>query len=439
MALNYSSVDAYLNWLRIFGESNDEFKITKLNEDIQNITAPTQKRFYLKKLSQIKGEPTISSAELSSEYDKTMHFINRLNAFRQKNTSLLNFLLQLYLVASVVENHDVEDIFQKIVFKHMVVFNIFAAALCYARLLTTFLELYHAEDAEERKFILQQRQFNLMTDALAATIHALRIAYMVIKDYQMLPILGVVIFAIDAFVALYELYHTIVKYRQSVSDIAPSLTKFDLSDYHHMSYKTRMDYIKLQFEGCENNQEKMQWLNLLILEQKFQLDFWKKTSNLILCASILVAFIILQQYLVLSIPGVIVSQEFLQCINAFIIYFCYFIRDLWLDHGLPNVLATDTVELEHEGKKLTFKHGKVLQNHAEQSKLEILQSFLTSELFLNMAIISLGIGLFALKLDLLVIFIMLPVIILIKEMLKPQVEEREFDVTDVEFHRHPNG
>ncbi|HBB53108.1 MAG TPA: hypothetical protein DCZ80_04335, partial [Legionellales bacterium] len=200
MTLNYSSVDAHLNWLRTFGEST-EFTITKLNENIQKITSPSQKRFYLKKLSRIKGAHNISSEELSSEYDKAMHFINTLNAFRQKNTSLLNFLLQLYLVVSVAQNHDVENIFKQIGFRHMVAFNIFAAAVCYIRLLTVSLELYHAANEEERKFILQQRQFNLITDALAATIHALRLAYMVMKDYQMLPILGVVIFAIDAFVA----------------------------------------------------------------------------------------------------------------------------------------------------------------------------------------------------------------------------------------------
>ncbi len=432
MTLNYSSVDAHLNWLRTFGEPNDEFKITKLNDNIQKIISPSQKRFYLKKLSRIKGEPNISSEELSSEYDKAMHFINTLNAFRQKNTSLLNFLLQLYLVVSVAQNHDVENIFKQIGFRHMVAFNIFAAAVCYIRLLTVFLELYHAANEEERKFILQQRQFNLITDALAATIHALRLAYMVMKDYQMLPILGVVIFAIDAFVALYELYHTLAQYRQSVRDIGEILTEINIDSYLMMSFKDRMDYILSEFKKCTNNQKKIQWLNLLILEQKVHLDFWKKASNLVFCVLILIAFIILQQYLVLSIPGVIVSQEFMQCIDAFIIYFCYFIRDLWLDHGLPNVLATNTVKLTHDSVTLTFKHGRVLGNHLEQSKLEILQSFLTSEMFLNMAIIGLGMGLFALKVNWMVIFILLPVIILIKEMLKPKPEERECDVTDLE-------
>jgi len=432
MTVNYSSVDAYLNWLRTFGESKDNITITKLNEEIRKISSLSHRRFYLKKLSQIKGGDTVvGTQEFADDIELVLKSINHLNAFRQKNTSLLNFILQLYLVVSATENHDVDHIFDQINFRYMVVFNIFAAVICYMRLLTVLLELYHAEDAEERKFIFQQRQFNLITDALAATIHALRMAYMVMKDYQMLPILGVVIFSIDAFVAIYELYDTFAHYHQSVSDIAEHLTGFDLSDYHQMSYKTRMDYIKDKFENCENNQEKMQWLNLLILEQKVQLDFWKKTSNLILCASILVAFIILQHYLVLSIPGVIVSQEFMQCINAFIIYFCYFIRDLWLMHGLPHVLATDTVELTHQGETLTFKHGEVLQNHAEQSNLETLQSFLTSDLFLNIAIIGLGLGLFALKLDLVVIFIMLPVIILIKEVYKSETAEREIDVGDL--------
>jgi hypothetical protein len=427
MTANYSSVDAYLNWMRTFGESEmGSIAVSKsLNNAILEITSPSKKRFYLK-----QSNPAHPKAELYSRYDNSIEIINRLNALRQKNTSLLNFLLQLYLVGSETQQIDFDQTFHLIAFRQMVIFNIFAAVICYLRLITVLLELYDADEVE-RKVILQQRQLALLTDVLAVSAHTLRLVYMAMQNYKALPILGIVIFAIDAFVAFYELFNIYQEHQQSVIDTAKNITGFDCDDYFSMNCKTHMTYLKQEFENCEDNQKKVYLLNLIIIEQRFQLDFWKKVVNLLLCALILVAFIFLQHYLLFSISGGAVSQEFIQCVNAFIIYFCYFMRDMVLEHVIPEVLATDAVELSHAGQTIHLRHGEVIKDNHDNKETNLLESYLSSEIFLNMLIIGCGLGLLSLKLDLMVVFVILPFLIVIKEIMKPKNQENEIDVLDV--------
>lgn len=360
MKNKYSSIDANLYWIRVFGEINDDLTAKVKDSviaELNSIQSPMFKREYEKTCLNL-NLAIHAQTEQHIDHEQVISSINYANNLRQKYTSFLNTALSLYLVINDIQDNNQDEFFETYEFHQMQFFTFFAASISYLRLLAIFFEILLA-DEQDRKEILWKRRWILMSEIFSSVIHSFRMAYLIAKDYQMVLFLNMFIFSIDTFVAVCELIATMYEYQEKIAEALAHLPSLNADEYLQKDYSARIHFLVDQFD--QNSLDRVQLLHLMMLEQKYRLDLFRRSANLLLCAFILVAFILLQQYLVINISGVAVSESFMRCIGFLIISVCYNIRDWVLNFCIPSFLSKNTCALKYEGTNIELQNSQVFQ------------------------------------------------------------------------------